>query len=88
MDFLLLGCAAVAGYVVAVFFHRPLAAKRMTTYPLCHVSFDSSMTTQDRLRFLAEATSAVEEGRLPEPNDLKNDRASNKAGQPGGGFEN
>lgn len=87
MDLLQLIFGALIGYSAAIFLRRPSEAKRMDTYPLCHVSFDSSMSTDERLCFLAEAEMAVKEGRLCKADQLKDDGTSDQAAKPGGDLE-
>lgn len=73
----------VAGYVAG-------GSKRegSATFPLAHVSFDPSASDVDRLNLLDQARAAVLDGRLSQANQLKDYRSADKAGEPGGCFEN
>ena len=79
--------AGVFGFVAGLVTARP-SKRTPDTFPFSHVSFDRAASDDQRLRLLSEARAAVLDGRLSQANQLKDYRASDKAGEPGGCFEN
>ncbi len=57
------------------------------TFPLNHVSFDSSASDADRLALLDEARAAVLDGRLSQANKFQNYRSGDQAAKPGARIE-
>ena len=87
MNLIQLILAVLFGYAAAVFLRRPSAPERMETYPLCHVSFDPLMSTDERLNFLTEVATAIGDGRLIKAQNLEDHCATNQASKPGADLE-
>ena len=87
---LLVVCAVlgggVFGFVAGLVTARP-SKHGCNTFPFTHVSFDRAATDEQRLRLLDEARAAVIDGRLSQPNQLQDYRASDKASKPGAKLE-